>query len=121
MRFIPSSRTARVVATVAAVSVIGLSTTAVAPAATKSNQYTATKVTACYKTSGGTLRLISASKLCKTGEKRLVWDRVAKAGAAGAAGAKGATGATGATGAIGLTGPAGNVGAIGPIGQTGPA
>jgi collagen triple helix repeat protein len=61
----------------------------------------------------GSLRLISAGKRCKRGERRIVWSVL------GPPGPQGATGANGSPGEKGSQGSAGTEGAIGPEGKTG--
>jgi hypothetical protein len=99
---------------------------------------------ACYRKSGGALRLVRAGAHCKRGEAPLQWSTSGPPGApgsqgpAGPPGSNGVTGATGAsnvsgargapgapgleggTGATGATGPAGVTGATGARGATGP-
>jgi hypothetical protein len=98
------------------------------------------RITGCYTTSTGALRVISgATGHCSRHEKRLVWNLTGAQGAvgpqgvtgragangtpgpAGANGTRGPAGANGATGAAGATGPMGATGSVGPIGSQGPS
>ena len=75
------------------------------------------QVRACYKTSGGALRIATT---CKGGERRIVWGVVGPRGAAGLPGAQGPQGPKGDTGASGPQGPQGAQGPQGEIGPSGP-
>ena len=83
--------------------------------------------TGCYATSTGDLRVIAGSKGCRTGERRVTWNRRGQAGPAGpqgeqgTQGAQGAVGPTGARGSTGSQGPGGPQGAAGAAGAQGPA
>jgi hypothetical protein len=81
-------------------------------------------VHACYKKSGGALRVIDASVTnCSSGETALDWNQTGPPGADGAPGAQGPQGErgpAGADGAPGAPGPPGPQGERGPQGETGP-
>jgi type VI secretion system secreted protein Hcp len=70
-------------------------------------------IRACVKSQGGTLRIVSATAACATGEKLLTWSK------SGVAGPTGPAGSTGTAGAAGPTGPAGQTGQNGQNGQNG--
>ena len=72
---------------------------------------------ACYSVATGALRLVPASRRCRSGERRAVWS---VRGPRGVEGAQGATGAAGPQGERGPTGERGLRGATGPAGQAGP-
>ncbi len=76
-------------------------------------------ITACYKTSGGAMRVVDASALCTSTEARLTFNQTGPTGPAGARGPTGAKGAKGATGPLGPIGPAGATGPTGAKGSTG--
>ena len=76
---------------------------------------TSQTIRACVKPTAGTIRIVSATATCQSGERLLTWNTQ------GPAGPGGATGATGATGAGGPAGPKGDAGAIGATGPQGPA
>src|SRR5438093_8775328 len=61
----------------------------------------------CYKTTGGSLRVIDTSVggTCNSSETPLNWSQTGPKGATGARGPTGLNGAKGATGPIGPTGP----------------
>jgi hypothetical protein len=86
-------------------------------------------VQACAVKAGkhrGSLRLISAGKGCKRGERRIVWNVLGPPGSQGASGTagspgeKGSQGNAGTDGAAGPEGKAGADGQAGSPGQTGP-
>ena len=129
MRHIRSWKTVAVAATLVAVVGTGVGVAAIPASGTG-------VITACYKKSGGNVRVIDAQAgaVCDpNNEKLLNWNQTGPAGATGAPGAPGATGpvgpagpkgdtgAAGAPGAPGATGPAGPVGPAGPKGDTGEA
>ncbi len=68
----------------------------------------------------GSLRLISAGKRCKRGERRIVWSVLGPPGPQGAAGSPGEKGSQGNVGAGGTAGPEGKAGAEGQAGSPGP-
>ncbi len=75
------------------------------------------KIYACYKTSGGAVRLINyPTKKCVTGEKLITWNQTGPTGPQGLTGAQGPQGVTGATGSAG---PQGATGANGTNGTNG--
>jgi len=78
----------------------------------------------CYKTNGGSLRVIdlSAGEVCNASEKPLGWSQTGPPGPRGTTGQSGSTGTTGArgpTGTTGASGPTGTPGAKGASGATG--
>ncbi|WP_214327624.1 collagen-like protein [Nonomuraea sediminis] len=75
-------------------------------------------ITACVS-SGGSVRVVSASTKCKKGERRLDWNREGPQGPQGAEGARGPQGSQGAEGARGPQGERGPRGAQGPAGPAG--
>ncbi|MFI6596795.1 hypothetical protein ACIBHX_11105 [Nonomuraea sp. NPDC050536] len=66
-------------------------------------------ITACVS-SGGSVRVVSASTKCKKGERRLDWNREGPQGPQGAEGSRGSQGERGPRGAQGPAGPAGSGG-----------
>lgn len=75
-------------------------------------------------TSAGAVRLVLSTTTCKTGERKISWNKQGPTGlrgATGATGPRGATGLTGPTGATGVPGPTGESGATGLTGPQGPA
>lgn len=78
------------------------------------------RVTGCYSTSTGVLRVIDSSRSCRSGEKRLRWNQTGLQGPRGAAGAAGPRGIAGPAGPSGADGSAGAPGEEGPEGATGP-
>ncbi len=81
-------------------------------------------VQACAVKAGkhrGSLRLVSAGKRCKRGERRIVWSVLGPPGPQGAAGTTGSQGAQGGAGAEGAAGAEGKVGAEGQAGSPGQA
>ena len=100
-------------ATVAAGLTLGLAGVAAATP-TARRAAASTVVHACFKTKTGALRMVTAGKGCKSGERSLTW------GVAGAAGVSGAAGAAGAQGPRGIRGPQGVTGAAGAPGPNGP-
>lgn len=79
-------------------------------------------VQACVVKAGkhrGSLRLISAGKRCKRGERRIVWNVLGLPGPQGAAGTNGPQGEKGAQGNIGTGGASGPEGKAGAEGQAG--
>lgn len=80
------------------------------------------KVQACAVKAGkhrGSLRLISAGKRCKRGERRIVWNVLGPPGSQGAAGTNGSPGEKGSPGNAGTDGAAGPEGKAGADGQAG--
>ncbi len=71
---------------------------------------------ACFKRSGGTLRVIDSSS-CGRGETAISWSQTGPMGPPGPAGAQGPAGPEGVQG---LQGPQGPVGPVGPRGEQGP-
>jgi hypothetical protein len=81
-------------------------------------------VQACAVKAGkhrGSLRLISAGKKCKRGERRIVWNVLGPPGPLGTAGSPGEKGSQGNTGIQGAAGPEGKDGAEGQAGSPGQA
>lgn len=88
-------------------------------------------ITACYKKSGGALRVVDVSTTsCGSGESSLTWNQQGPKGDTGAQGPKGEVGPQGpagppgpggADGAAGVDGKDGAPGPQGPKGDTGPA
>ena len=85
-------------------------------------------IQSCVDRTTGTVRIVTLSTACTTGERYLLWNQLGPEGEAGARGARGvtgnqgptgATGDKGAQGARGMTGPEGTTGAIGPNGEIG--
>jgi collagen triple helix repeat protein len=79
-------------------------------------------VQACAVKAGkhrGALRLVSAGKKCKRGERRIVWDVLGSPGPQGAAGAPGSQGDKGSQGNAGAEGAVGSPGAQGSPGTPG--
>lgn len=62
------------------------------------------KITACYSTRDGAVRLIDAKKKCRKGEKRVAWNQRGRRGPAGEDGFDGRDGADGASAASMLAG-----------------
>jgi hypothetical protein len=80
-------------------------------------------ITACASKSSGKLRIVSATRSCRSYEHRLVWNVRGPKGDPGPAGAPGEPGPVGAAGPQGPQGPAGERGADGapgPRGEQGP-
>lgn len=75
-----------------------------------SDSQTSRTITACVKTKGGELRVVSSSTRCRRGERRVTWSRIGRAGPAGLQGAQGPAGERG---------PQGDAGAPGAPGQPG--
>ncbi len=72
----------------------------------------------------GSLRLVSAGKRCKRGERRIVWSVLGPPGpqgGVGATGSQGEKGSQGTAGAEGMAGPEGKAGAEGQAGSPGQA
>jgi len=67
----------------------------------------------------GSLRLISAGKRCKRGERRIVWSVLGPPGPQGGVGTTGSQGEKGTAGAEGVAGPEGKAGAEGQAGTPG--
>ncbi|HEV7483932.1 MAG TPA: hypothetical protein VGO13_12620 [Solirubrobacterales bacterium] len=68
------------------------------------------QVSACYRVKGkakGAMRVVSAGKKCKKGERKLAWSVTGPPGAQGATGAQGGQGAQGSPGSNGTNGAAG--------------
>jgi hypothetical protein len=86
---------------------------------------TGNEIYACVN-AAGSVRIVSATTVCRAPEYAVSWNQVGPAGPPGPAGQQGpvgetgATGATGATGVQGPAGPQGPTGPQGPAGQTGP-
>jgi hypothetical protein len=79
-------------------------------------------VQACAVKAGkhrGSLRLISAGKRCKRGERRIVWNVLGPPGPQGATGITGSSGEKGSAGNAGADGTAGPEGKAGAEGQAG--
>jgi hypothetical protein len=79
-------------------------------------------VQACAVKAGkhrGSLRLVSAGKRCKRGERRIVWNVLGPQGTAGTPGNAGTEGAAGPKGKAGAEGQAGSPGQAGPPGAPG--
>jgi hypothetical protein len=100
---------------------------ACSPASAKPRASSAVRtVQACAVKAGkhrGSLRLISAGRKCKRGERRIVWSVLGPPGpqgAAGTTGLQGEKGSTGTEGAAGHEGKAGADGQVGSPGQVGP-
>jgi hypothetical protein len=74
---------------------------------------------ACFKRSGGLLRVVDDPSECKHGEEPISWNRRGEEGDSGPSGPAGPTGATGPSGAPGATGDPGPTGPAGPAGATG--
>ena len=80
-------------------------------------------ITACHKSSGKDLRVVSDVSKCRRGERALSWNVQGPPGEAGPAGAPGAIGPAGPAGPIGPAGPPGpegDPGVAGPAGPPGP-
>lgn len=97
---------------------------ACSPADAKPRESSATvrTVQACAVKAGkhrGSLRLVSAGKRCKRGERRIVWNVLGPPGSQGAGGAAGSPGEKGSPGNAGADGAAGPEGKAGAEGQTG--
>jgi Collagen triple helix repeat (20 copies) len=75
-------------------------------------------ITACYKESTGSVRLIDgeAGATCAKSELEVEWNQVGPEGPAGPQGVQGVTGPAGPEGPAGPTGPAGPQGPAGPAG-----
>jgi hypothetical protein len=120
LRHIRSWKTVAVAATLVAVLSTGIGMAAIPSSGTG-------VITACYKKSGGNVRVIDAQAgaVCDPNNEQLVsWNQTGPQGATGAPGAPGATGPAGPAGPAGATGPAGPQGATGAPGApgaTGPA
>jgi hypothetical protein len=79
-------------------------------------------ITACYTSSGGSIRVIDAATVgCKKGETQLTWNIQGPPGPIGPSGAPGPTGPAGSPGVPGPSGPTGAPGSPGPSGPPGPA
>jgi hypothetical protein len=79
-------------------------------------------VQACAVKAGkyrGALRLVSAGKRCKRGERRIVWNVLGQPGLQGAVGTSGSQGEKGSQGSAGTDGVAGSEGKAGADGQAG--
>jgi hypothetical protein len=97
-------RRSAVIALVVAMATVGIMTAAIP---------TANVIDACYKQSGGNLRVIDSTVTkCSKNETSLAWN---------VQGPKGDPGAAGPVGLTGPIGPAGPAGPAGPIGPAGPA
>jgi hypothetical protein len=77
-------------------------------------------ITACHKSSGKDLRVVSDASKCRRSERVLSWNVQGPPGAAGPAGAVGPAGPAGPAGPIGPAGPRGPEGDAGPGGPAGP-
>jgi large repetitive protein len=77
-------------------------------------------ITACHKSSGKDLRIVSDASRCKRHERVLTWGVQGPAGPAGATGAAGPMGPSGPAGPAGPEGPPGMDGADGAAGPVGP-
>jgi Collagen triple helix repeat (20 copies) len=78
-------------------------------------------ITACFKSDGGDLRVVSSASKCLRRERVLTWSVEGPAGPAGAQGPAGVQGPPGPVGADGAPGPMGPAGEAGPAGPAGPA
>jgi Collagen triple helix repeat (20 copies) len=87
-------------------------------------------ITACHKSNGEKLRVVSNASKCKRHERLLTWNQqgpigpqgpAGPAGPTGQPGAPGLDGAEGAAGPMGPEGPQGAAGRVGPPGPPGPA
>lgn len=76
--------------------------------------------TACYSVRTGALRVIAATRRCRSGERRVRWSQRGPAGPVGPRGLQGATGPQGSVGPPGAQGPEGSQGPAGPTGSQGP-
>jgi len=74
---------------------------------------------ACYKSNGGSLRLVDDASQCNPSEKSVTWNVVGPVGPQGPAGPQGVQGPPGSQGPAGPTGPQGPAGDPGPQGATG--
>jgi hypothetical protein len=77
-------------------------------------------ITACHKSSGKDLRVVSDASKCRRSERALSWNVQGPPGAAGPAGAVGPAGPAGPAGIAGMAGPIGPAGPRGPEGDAGP-
>jgi hypothetical protein len=75
---------------------------------------------ACVNNSSGTIRVVSGSEDCKTGDYFIEWNRVGPKGDPGPTGPEGPAGPQGLQGDPGPTGPPGATGEPGPAGVPGP-
>ena len=103
---------------VAVAAALGLAASAAALASGGASVTAAGTITACHKSSGKDLRIVSHASKCKRSERALTWN---VEGPAGPVGPAGATGPAGAAGPIGPMGPMGPMGPIGPQGLEGNA
>ena len=108
--------------TIAAVSVVLAFAGGAAALATGAASVSAAEtITACHKSNGKELRIVSDASKCKRHERVLTWNVQGPPGAAGAAGPVGSVGPAGPMGAEGPEGPPGADGAQGAMGPAGPA
>ena len=77
-------------------------------------------ITACHKSSGKGLRIVSDASKCRRGERVLSWNVQGPPGPAGAPGEAGPAGPAGPMGPAGPPGPEGDPGPAGPAGPQGP-
>lgn len=77
--------------------------------------------TACFTPGWAYIRVIdtAVTTACRSGEKKISWNKQGPKGPAGLTGAMGPAGAQGLPGATGAVGPAGPIGATGPAGSLG--
>jgi hypothetical protein len=75
----------------------------------------------CYKSTGGSLRLVDDASSCNPSEKSVTWNVVGPIGPMGPQGPMGIQGPVGATGPQGAAGPQGDQGPVGDPGPEGPA
>jgi len=76
-------------------------------------------IQSCVDRTTGTVRIVTLSTACTTGERYLLWNQLGPEGEAGARGARGVTGNQGPTGARGARGVTGNQGPTGATGDKG--
>jgi hypothetical protein len=74
----------------------------------------------CYVIASGTLRLVPGRKGCRSGERRVTWNRSGRRGPVGPVGPQGETGLQGPQGPPGERGAPGATGSAGPQGPAGP-
>jgi hypothetical protein len=77
-------------------------------------------ITACFKSDGGDLRVVSSASKCMRRERALTWNVEGPAGPPGPQGPAGVQGPPGVPGADGAQGPEGPAGPAGPAGAQGP-
>jgi hypothetical protein len=74
----------------------------------------------CYKSNGGSLRLVDDASQCNPSEQSVTWNVVGPMGPQGPAGPQGVQGPVGSQGPVGEQGPLGDPGPQGVPGQQGP-